>query len=166
MTDEVTPVRPDGFYSQTGSPLPGGGHTVVLDGTQYDLEALHALRNGYQETLKRKGELITRVGELQSKISAFESRVRNVFGELVADDDLDREKANEVLEELGLERLAVVYDVELSITVTGSVESTEDGDTVADRLAEYLEVDVSSWGSDYQWETDAINTRIDSVSEQ
>jgi hypothetical protein len=164
MTEQVTPVRPDGFYDRNGNPIMQAV-MVVLDGTTYHtLEALQALRNGYEETQKRKADLLTRVSELNSKYLAFQSSVRSAIAEIVSEDEMDRDKANELLESLDLERLAVVYEVELSIQVTGTVESTEDEDTVAERLAEYLEVDVSSWGSDYGWDTSDITTNVDSVS--
>jgi hypothetical protein len=126
-------MKPDGFYSSTGDPLPGGGHQVLVNGRWFTLTGLAQTLDKHAAELASARE---RIREVNARYVDFQAHVHSVFAELVEDGDLSKEVANEVLDGLGLDRLATEYEVEVTHTATLLVESTLSHGDLGQALAE------------------------------
>lgn len=97
----------------------------------------------------------------------FQSKVHRAIADLVSNDELDRDTANEVLDDLGLDRLAVEYTVEVVIGATLTVESWLDADDLSLALRDSKpDVEWSDYGSDWAVEdVDHVHIDVQEVSE-
>ena len=77
-----------------------------------------------------------RIREVNHRYVDFQAHVHSVFAELVAEGDLEKDVANEVLDGLGLDRLSTEYAVEVTHTATLYVTSTLSPEDLTTALAE------------------------------
>lgn len=95
---------------------------VVLrleDASVWGTEEITDLRNKFievQAESERRRELLNR---RLRELTGLQARVRDAFRELVGDDALDIDHANEALEDLGLEKLAVEYEWNATVELRG-----------------------------------------------
>lgn len=163
MTEHVTP---DGVYNDMGNRYPSVDH-VVVNSEQYTwggLMSALAERTAQQKMLDDRAETIRKQNQ---RYVEFQNRVHSAIAELVEEGDLERSTANETLDNLGLDRLAVEYEVEVVVSATLLVESTLDEDDLHDALRQStFELSSDEYGVDFSVEdTRSIDVDIRTINE-
>lgn len=145
-----------------GYPAPPN-RVVLADGSAWGSEEITDLRNKYVEAKADYERVKATSSRYLSQYTDLANSVRDALRTLVDDEDLDIDKANEALIDLGLETLAVEYEWNATVELRGygkapdtealesaienatfSIEAFEDG--VED--VEVDEADVTSVSSD------------------
>lgn len=127
----------------------------LQDGSVWGSEEITDLRNRFREAHEARRELQDAKTQLASvrqaktdfmnRLVSLQAHVRDHFKELVDADDLDIEKANEVLVDLGLEPLATTWEFEARVTLRGYAKAPKEED-LEDALRN-ASFDVSHYGS-------------------
>lgn len=140
---------------------------IVTDGQRWEpleLVNLAAERTALSVTLAETRER-TRVAN--ARHVEFQTQVHRAIADLVSNDELDRDTANEVLNDLGLDRLAVEYTVEVVVSACLTIESTLDADDLCSAVGDSMpDIEWNDYGSDWSVEVvDAVNVEVQEVSE-
>lgn len=141
MTEHVTP---DGVYNDQGIRIDTADHLIV-NGEQWRLMGIASAlkeRAAVAKQLDNARETIRRQNE---QYVALQTSVHEVIAELVDDCDLDRDAANRVLDELRLDRLDTEYEWTISVTLTGTAESTMDEEDFRDWIVAHVGIEATAW---------------------
>lgn len=140
------PTPRNGIYTSDPSmPVPG---TFYVDGVAYttaDVRALQQETATLRQEFSKRGE---KVIAQRREFEAFKTNVHDSIAELVANDSLGHEDANQFLDELGLDRLATEYEWTIAVTLTGTVVSTMDEEDLCDWMASNVSIEASAWTDD------------------
>lgn len=136
MSDSTTAVKHGIYLATEAGPVPVPNAALYANDTEYDADDVASMVTGIAQQDKRINELMERNRALGNEMQHLRNAVRSALSELVDDGDLDKEKANEALEALGIDGLAVQYTATIIVEYEVSCESTEDADAVADMLRE------------------------------
>lgn len=163
MNDQSTAVK-HGIYREVEHNGLTKIENAVLyaNDTEYDADDVANLVTGVGQQDKRINELMERNRTLGNEMHHFKQSVRNVFSEMVDDRDIDKERANELLDVLDIDRLPAKYRATLTFEVTVTCESGEDIDGVEAALRD-SEVDLSNY-STYLDDLDVDTQEVTDVS--
>jgi hypothetical protein len=144
MSDERF-EKPDGVYNEQGLRLGTVDH-VIVNGKRYTMEGLSNSLTERLALVKQLEDARTRIREQNTRRVDFETKVHRAFAELVDDDDLDRDKANEVLDELGLDLVPVTYAWRATVVVRGTAESSLNEDDFVDWFRNNVSFEADTYG--------------------
>lgn len=92
---------------------------LLTDGSQWGSEEITDLRAKYVEVEADRDNARTSLREKIRQWTTLANSVRDRFRELVDDEYLDVDHANEALDDLGLEKLAVEYEWNATVELRG-----------------------------------------------
>lgn len=151
---EVSPAVRHGIYDSDGNRVTN----TMLHGVGFYVEGVQYTADRVKEVLDDRAALSDRVATLNIRRIERDQAFRESIAELVEDDELDRDKANEVLEALDLDPLEIEYEGTLVIEVSFTAASAKDEDEVGDALRDMLNIEFSRWNDALK---DADVTNVD-----
>lgn len=118
----------NGIYNEVGLPL--DGCSMYVNDVRYGVNQIKGILADREALQARNDRLSKELNEART----LRNRVRTVFAALVSDEDLDRDTANEALEELDIDLLATRYAGTVTVEYDVSFETTLPIERVGDAL--------------------------------